>query len=174
MREHDTFGVGGGSTGIKKIAAHSWLLLYDPLDDDSVVNIFSNFKELSPIINFDTPKIGALLRFLPGTSSLSSENISKFTENNSYLHPKLNQSFFIYKVFFLQSLPWIANDHSRSWVLNLLETGLRWICNVLVREDVVCIDRAHDCHKVFGRIEPLYRNRSPLRNITGHNWFWKS
>lgn len=105
MREHDTFGVGGGSTGIKKIAAHSRLLFNDPLDDDSVVNIFSKFKELSPIVNFDTPKIGALLRFLPGTSSLSSENISEFTENNSYLHPKLNQSFFIYKVFFLQSLP---------------------------------------------------------------------
>ena len=51
--KHDTFGVGSCAAGIKEIAAHSRFLFDDSLNDYSVVDIFSEFQKLGPVVDFD-------------------------------------------------------------------------------------------------------------------------
>ena len=163
MREHNSFWISSGATCIEKITTHPRFLFNHTFNNNPVINIFTQLKELSPIINFYFLMFRIILIFLMSASPISNKCVSKLPEDNCDFYSIGEIFVLVDEVFFFQSFPAVTHNHLRVGVLNLFQTCVGRICHVLIWKNTVWTHCTHNGHEVLRGVEPLNCDAGPLR-----------
>ena len=150
MAEHHALGVTCCAACVDYAAAHPWLLLLDPREDCTVLNLSSKLHYLAPVEDLDfLPAIGPER----DPASLFS---SALCEEEAGDHSTVGKLVFIaVQEGSLQALVGVADDNLCACLFDLLEADLRAVRQVRVRVDAVGEDTSHDTGNVLRRVDTL-------------------